>query len=373
MSEDPAAPANAAPAPKRERRRRSACPSAGFASGLGFFALLGACALTPVPYMLQTPGPVVNTLEPYEGTDLITITGAETHEAHGRLDMLTVAVAGGPGRSVYPAEALGTLASPTQTVVPTEAYYPLETTRDEVTGRNAADMTSSQDHATAAALGELGVEYRTVVAVGEVVAGSAADGKISPDDVIVSVDGEPVEATADGMAAVRDAVQASDGADVVLGVERDGESADVSLTPKEVDGTPTIGVVMGLDYRFPFDVEYNVEGIGGPSAGLVFALTIIDELTAGDLTGDAAIAGTGAIDAEGTVSPIGGARQKVAAASAAGVEYFLSPADNCAEVLDSSGVEDLTVVRVDDLHGALGSVEDIAAGRTDSLPTCPGP
>src|SRR5690625_5436518 len=86
---------------------------------------------------------------------------------------------------------------------------------------------------------------------------------------------------------------------------------------------------MKLDLYFPVDVAFNVYGVGGPSAGTMFALAIIDELTPGALTGGKHVAGTGEIDPTGTVGPIGGARQKVAAATENGATLFLSPADNC--------------------------------------------
>lgn len=338
-------------------------------SGLLLYALVFALALTPVPYLLQTPGPVVNTLEPYEGVDLVSISGTQTYEAEGTLDMLTVAVSGGPGRDIFTAQAFLSLLNGVETVVPSEAYYPLDTTRDEVSDQNSADMMSSQDQATAAALGELDIDYETVIGVSGIVPGSPAEGVLEPGDHVFAVDGEPVDGTDDGMGSVREAVLAADG-DVQLTIERGGQTEDVAVEPAEADGQQSIGVVMSPAYSFPFDVDFAVEGIGGPSAGTIFALTIIDMLTEGDLTGDEAIAGTGAIDASGTVSPIGGARQKVAAASASGAEYFLAPADNCTEVLGSHGVEDLTVVRIDDLSAAHQAVTDIAEGGTDTLPTC---
>lgn len=341
-------------------------------SGLLLYALVFALALTPVPYLLQTPGPVVNTLEPYEGVDLVSITGTETYEAEGTLDMLTVAVSGGPGRDIFTAQAFFSLLNGVETVVPSEAYYPLDTTRDQVSDQNSEDMMSSQDQATAAALGELDIDYDTVIGVSEIVRGSPAEGVLEPGDYVLAVDGVPVDGSDDGMASVREAVVAADG-EVELTIERGGQTEEVAVEPAEpleADGQKSIGVVMSPAYSFPFDVEFAVEGIGGPSAGTIFALTIIDMLTEGDLTGDQAIAGTGAIDSSGTVSPIGGARQKVAAASASGAEYFLAPADNCTEVLDSRGVEDLTVVRIDDLSAAHKAVTDIAEGSTDTLPTC---
>ncbi|RAE29123.1 signaling protein, partial [Burkholderia multivorans] len=94
-----------------------------------------------------------------------------------------------------------------------------------------------------------------------------------------------------------------------------------------------IGITMKQDFEFPVDVSFNVDGIGGRSAGTMFALAIVDELTPGAMTGGKHVAGTGEIPPAGQVGPIGGARQKVAAATAAGAKLFLSPAGNCAEVI----------------------------------------
>lgn len=351
-----------------ERRSRGPLRSSTV-SGLVLYALVFALALTPVPYLLQTPGPVVNTLEPYKGEDLVTITGTETHEADGTLDMLTVAVAGGPGRDIFAAQTVLSLVNGVETVVPSEAFYPLTATRDDVANVNSADMISSQDQATAAALTELGIDFDTVIGVSDVAADSPAEGVIEPGDHVLAVDGQDVAGTPEGMAEVRDAVVSSSGP-LTLRIDRGGGAQDVEVEPASVDGTPTLGIVMSAAYRFPFDVEFAVEGIGGPSAGTIFALTIIDMLTEGNLTGGQAIAGTGAIDASGTVSPIGGARQKVAAAAASGADWFLSPADNCAEVLSARGADQLTVVRIDDLSAAHSAVKDIAAGSTNDLPTC---
>ena len=371
--EDPhvsdAAPADGGRSVTDAGRGRSRFLGSSGLSGFVLYALVFVLALTPVPYLLQTPGPVVNTLEPYEGVDLVSISGTETYEAEGTLDMLTVAVAGGPGRDIFAAQAVTSLVNGVETVVPSEAFYPLSTTRDEVETANSTEMISSQDEATAAALTELDIDYDSVIGVSQIVEGSPAAGIMQPGDHILSVDGEDVPGTDEGMSGVRQAVLDSTGP-VEFTLERDGETVEETVEPVETDGTRSIGVVMSRAYSFPFDVDFAVEGIGGPSAGTIFALTIIDLLTEGNLTGGEAIAGTGAIDAAGEVSPIGGARQKVAAAAASGADWFLSPADNCAEVLGARGVDEMTVVRVDDLSGAHQAVTDIAAGDTADLPSC---
>jgi Lon-like protease len=339
-------------------------------SGILTYALVIVAALIPVPYLIQMPGPVVNTLDEVNGTELITISGTETYEADGDLNLLTVAVAGGPERSLNASQVLRSVVAPSDTVVPTEAYYPLTTTRDDVTGQNAAEMASSQATATAAALGELDIEYDSVIAVSDVIAGSPAEGHVQAGDQIVSVNGDPIGGDEAAAQTVADTVRGADV--VVLGLERDGEDLEVELEPADIHGQQMIGVTMSQTYDFPFEVTFNVDGIGGPSAGTIFALAIIDELTPGNLTGGKVISGTGAITADGTVMPIGGARQKVVAAAEAGSEYFLSPAGNCAEVLDAQGASELTVVSIDNLSDAHAAVQDIAADRTDELPSCAG-
>lgn len=365
----PTTSADGAADPAGKPAGRPRARSGGILSGIITYGLVLACALIPVPYLLQMPGPVVNTLEPVDGKDLITISGTETYEAEGQLDMLTVAVAGGPGNTVYASEALRSVIKGTDTVVPNETYYPLTTTREDVTGQNTAQMASSQDTATAAALGELGIDYSSVTTVAEVVAGSPADGQVQPGDEITSINGTGLGGDPDGATAVAAAVTESEGS-MQLGLKRGDDELSVELEPKPVHGKKMIGISMQQRFDFPFEVTYNVKDIGGPSAGMIFALTIIDELTPGNLTGGTPVAGTGAIDPAGTVSPIGGARQKVSAASAAGAEYFLSPAKNCPEVVDAAASTDLNVVRIDTLSDAHAAVEDIAAGNTDSLPQC---
>jgi len=120
-------------------------------------------------------------------------------------------------------------------------------------------------------------------------------------------------------------------------------------------------------YRFPFQVKISVGDIGGPSAGLMFALGIIDKLTPGNLTGGRFIAGTGEIAANGAVSPIGGIQQKMAGARAAGATIFLTPAANCP---DTAGAvpQGLRLVKVSTLAGAMRDLKALSAGG--SVPSC---
>ena len=98
------------------------------------------------------------------------------------------------------------------------------------------------------------------------------------------------------------------------------------MATKELDGHPVIGVEVQQGYKFPFPITITVGNIGGPSAGMMFALGIIDKLTPMNLTGGKFIAGTGEITASGEVEPIGGIQQKMVGARDAGATVFLTPA-----------------------------------------------
>lgn len=333
------------------------------------YLLFALAVLLPVPYMLQLPGPVFNTLGDYQGKPMIDVSGAETYPTDGRIDMLTVAVSGGPGRDTYASQALGTLLNGKETVIPTEAYYPLDTTREEVASSNAVEMSSSQDVAVAAAMGQLDEPYKVHLLVNEVVPDSPAEGQLLKGDRIISVNGKKLDSDPEAAKVMSETVQSSDSVDIV--VERGGEDVDVAMKPATIDGRKAIGISMRQDFEFPVDVAFNVEGIGGPSAGTMFALAIIDELTPGAMTGGKHVAGTGEIDPAGNVGPIGGARQKVAASTAQGAKLFLSPADNCAEVIEAADQSKITVARIDTLDDAQNAVEQYAAGDTSDLEKCP--
>ncbi|MGC3021544.1 MULTISPECIES: YlbL family protein [unclassified Brevibacterium] len=353
--------------PRRDTRRRQT-PRLATTSGVLTYVFIALAVLLPVPYMLQLPGPVFNTLGDYQGDSMISVSGAKTYPTDGRIDMLTVAVSGGPGRDVYASQALGAVLNGKETVVPTEAYYPLDTTREDVTASNAVEMSSSQDVAVAAAMGQLDKPYSVHLLVDEIVAKSPSEGKLRKGDRLTSVNGKKLDSDPDAAQTMSETVQSTNEVDLV--VDRDGKSEDITLTPADIDGRKAIGITMKQDFEFPVDVKFNVDGVGGPSAGTMFALAIVDELTPGAMTGGKHVAGTGEITPSGTVRPIGGARQKVAAATENGATLFLSPADNCAEVLTAADQSKITVARIDTLDDARTAVEQYAAGNTSDLPKC---
>lgn len=324
-------------------------------------------SLLPVPYVIERPGPAIDVLGEYEDEEILVIDGAQTHPTDGELMMTTVSVDGGPGYRVTPVEVVGAWFDPSKMVLPREAVFPEDRTREQTALANTAAMSSSQQGAVAVALDELGIEYRDVVMIAGVQEDGAAEGTLEGGDVIVSVDGETA-ADVEGYQRLIEEVPA--GEPIPMTVRRGGEELTLEVPTAAVDGAPRMGVVLAPGHEFPMDVRISVGEIGGPSAGMIFSLSVYDELTPGALTGGHAIAGTGTIAADGAVGPIGGIRQKMVGARETGAEYFLAPSENCQEVLGHVP-DGLDVVAVSTFEDALEATGTIA--ETDSiegLPTC---
>lgn len=352
-----------------------------FKIGLGVWALIVALialvvlTFLPTPYVIQRPGPVYDTLGTTadaegEQVPMIAIEGARTYETTGSLNLTTVQVIGNRERTPSWFELVMAWMDTSRAVVPIDSIFPAGVTTEERDERNAVLMEDSQHEATAAALQELGYDTGAEVEVVSIVEGSAADGRIEEGDIITAVDGEVVTSAAD----LRATVQESEGQAIELTVLRDGEELPITLRPRleEVDDEETwlIGISFTTEYDFPIDVTIQIDSVGGPSAGMMFALGIIDELTPGELTGGENIAGTGTIDATGAVGAIGGIRQKLYGARDAGANFFLAPEANCDEVVGHVP-DGLQVVRTATLEESLDALEVISAGGdVAALPAC---
>lgn len=340
-------------------------------------ALVALLALTflPTGYVIQLPGPVYNTLGTVTSTDgeevpLIAVEGAETFPTSGALDLLTVQIAGSRERTPSWFDLALAWFDPSRAVVPIEAVFPEGQTSEERSEESAALMTDSQAEATAAALTELGYDIGAEITVFSVGEDAPAAGILQPGDIVVSADGVAITDAAQ----LRDLVQQSAGATMTIDIVRDGEAQSVEVTPEQttVDGQTLwlIGITLVTAYDFPIDVTIQLNNVGGPSAGMMFALGIIDTLTPGELNGGRNVAGTGTISADGTVGPIGGIQQKMWGAVGADADYFLAPVTNCSEVTGHipAGLE---VFAVADLDDALATLEAISAGGDlSALPTC---
>ena len=340
------------------------------ASALLLVAIAAVAALLPVPYVREAPGPTSNTLGTDGGKALISISGRRTYPTAGHLDLLTVSVSGGPGNRLDLFSALEGWLDKSVAVVPEEAVYPKGKTGKQIQQENAEEMSFSQQNATAAALQELKIPVRRSVVVKSIAVGSPSLGVLRAADVITAIDGTPV---ADSEAVRTAITRHRPGQQVVLSVTRDKKPLTLSVTTRASDdgGTPraVIGISPDLAYVFPFDVNFSIDRVGGPSAGQMFALGIIDKLTPGALTGGKFVAGTGTIDPDGTVGAIGGIAQKMVAADRKHADLFLAPAANCADVRRARP-DGLHVVKVATLADSLKALAALRAGTVDALPTC---
>ncbi|MBT0768023.1 PDZ domain-containing protein [Kineosporia sp. J2-2] len=333
-----------------------------------FAVILSAVVvLLPVKYAIMQPGPVLNTLGEVDGKPLISVSGHQTYETTGTLDLTTVSLLGGPDRKVTLLQVVDGWLRGSKAVVPEEQVFTPGETQEESDAENQAEMTSSQESATAAALWALDIDVPTTLTVAGTAEGSPAADVLEEKDVITAVNGTAIGDLAD-LRTTLAGLEA--GAKITVTVQRDGKKRTLTTeTMKNDAGDTVLGIYITPDFDFPFDVKIQIEDIGGPSAGMMFALGIIDTLTPGDLTGGKHIAGTGTIDADGTVGAIGGIRQKLVGARQAGADYFLAPADNCDEV--AGHVPDgLQVIRVETLDQARTDVEAIADGTASGLKGC---
>jgi PDZ domain-containing protein len=322
-----------------------------------------------IPYVALGPGTTINTLGSFNGTPVFTFSGTDIPAAvqepevpGSHLDMTTVSVT--DGMTLF--GALGLWATGTFTLVPREEQFPPDQTVEQVQARNAKDFKDSQSASEVAALRHLG--YPEVVYVGAIPEGSPSVEVLDPQDRIVAVDDQPVT-TFDSLRAILLTTSPGDVAKVtVVRTAADG-------TPTEVDAKVTLAAnaesgshgFLGISAvqrpLAPFAVTNALvdSGIGGPSAGLMFTLGLLDRLTAGDLASGHFIAGTGTIDENGAVGRIGGIVLKLIAAREAGATVFLVPDQNCAEAL-TRVPDGLTLVRVASLSDAMAALDAVRDG-----------
>ena len=303
------------------------------------FALAIAGGYVFLPYYSLGPGPARD-VEP-----LISVEGAPTYPSEGRFILTSVVF-----RQLTAFGIIRAWLDPDQTVVERERVYPTGQSVEVEHERAISQMDQSKLDATAVVLREL-TEYPRDhgdgVLVESVVSGCAADGELYPGDLIQTIDGAEVQTVRDAKRAIE---AAPSGSRLTFDVTVDGEPETVRLLREPCGGAeePLVGV--SLINSFPVDVTISSGAIGGPSAGLMWALGLYDLLTPGDLTDGGTIAGTGVIGLDGSVYPIGGIGEKLAAAEDAGASTFFVPRDNLREarVAGDHGLELVVVETFDD-------------------------
>jgi PDZ domain-containing protein len=334
--------------------RRTAVLTAG-AVLLLIFGLLGTTV--PVPYVAQVPGPVYDTLGGIDGESIIDVEGRVPNDVSGELNLTTVGVSSG-GLSLV--QAIQGWFDDEVSVVPEESVYPPDRTEEETRQANLDAFLSSEQAAETVALGHLG--YPVKVVVQGLAEDSPSEGELEEGDAIEAVDGRPTP-DADTLDDVLTSIPG--GSTVAVAYTRLGEPGSAEITTKQAEGRKgsLLGVMILEQPSAPFDVDIQVEDVGGPSAGLMLTLGILDLVGDEDLTDGAVVAGTGTIDPDGKVGPIGGIALKMAAAADVDADLFLVPAGNCAEALAARD-PGVPMARVATLDDALDALADLGAGRT---------
>jgi PDZ domain-containing protein len=312
-------------------------------------------AIVTVPYVSLGPGPTFNTLGKVEGKEVVDIEGTEVHKTTGQLNMTTVS----QRDNLTLGQALTLWMSGREQLVPRDLVYPPDKSKDEIDEANNEEFKQSENSAEYAALGYL--KYAQAVTVQNVTKDGASAGKLQEGDAIDGVDGVPVSSLEQFQGIME---KTKPGQEVVLDFRRKNAPPGVATiklksNPDKPHGFLGIGVVEAP--WAPFKIDFNLANIGGPSAGLVFSLAVVDKLTTGDLSGNKFVAGTGTIASDGKVGSIGGITHKILAAHEAGATVFLVPADNCDEA-KSAHEDGIDLLKVDTLTRAVDSLKALSAG-----------
>ena len=282
-------------------------------------------AAVTVPYVALGPGPTYDTLGEVDGKQVVAIEGTAVKPTSGQLNMTTVSQRDG----LTLAQALALWASGNDQLLPRDLVFPPEKSRDDIKKSQDADFQRSEDNAEYAALNYL--KYPRAVTVEQVNDPGPSVGKLQAGDAVEKVNGTPVP---DLQAFTGLLKSTRPGDEIVVDFRRRNAApgtARITLGKNEDRDYGYLGIAVADAPWAPFTINFNLANIGGPSAGLVFSLAVVDKLTTGDINGSKFIAGTGSISADGVVGPIGGITHKLVAAQEAGATVFLVPADNCPE------------------------------------------
>lgn len=315
-------------------------------------ALSAAAFLIPIPvFYAYLPGPVRDVER------LVDVGDERTYSSEGSLLLTTVSV--DPQVTFW--EVVKAAFDDATAIVAKEDVTGGKTL-DELIEDQKIEMRDSKQAAEEVALTALGFSEPTGdgARVIETIEDTPADGVLEIDDVIVSVEGRPVDTTCDVGRAID---QFEVGDTIEVGVKRDGrvESFDLEVARDPRDARAgIIGVFMeDVNRQFESNLDITIETgkIGGPSGGLMMTLALYDQLTPDDLTGGRKVAGTGTIGCDGGVGPIGGIEQKVAGAEEAGATIFLSPSANAEAA--KSVADEIEIVTVSTFDQAVAYLEGL--------------
>lgn len=311
-----------------------------------------AALIVPLPLVELAPG-TTTSVEP-----LVALRTDDTTPIEGRYELLTVLV-----RTPTFVDTVGAWLSPTRELDRRDQMIPTGIDERDYFRLQRQQFERSFRIAVAVGLRAAGhpVEVTTRPLVFSVLPGGPSGGVLAPGDLVTAVEGVEVTSGAD-LVALLENLQPGD--DVTLTIERGDQPETVTVTAGRIAGLDRaagIGITIETianDVELPFDVGLDEHsGIGGPSAGLLFALAVYDLVNEEDLAAGRVIAGTGTVDVDGRIGAVGGIIEKVAAAELARADVLLVPASQVRTAEDAAG-GDLRVVGVGTFAEALEALRD---------------
>lgn len=324
---------------------------------LFIFILVSSLSLIETEYYFMSPGP------PYQWD--IDFGEVKNYQFDGSLFQLTVR-RDEANLLIY----LWSMVNDSYDLYPREVILPDGVTPQELSEISIQNMRTSENVAIAVALKNLGFDITSKgdgVAVVGILDDSPVRDKLKKGDLLISINNKSISTATEFISTLR---TYSIGETISIGLMRevDETKKDLSIETTliehvEYEGEPMVGFLattVNQRFDFPFEIDIKTGNVGGPSAGLMMALNVYNNLTQDDITNSLIIAGTGTIEIDGSVGPVGGIRQKVIAAKRAGSQLILVPTANFKEASPFS-TDETAIVAVDSFEEALKVISDYSS------------
>lgn len=353
---------------RRERKRRLIA----LCSVLSVLILVGLLGFLPTSdYVVESPGPALNVNGKLKGKDIISV--KNTNIPTTPLAMTTVSVQGCDDKGITYWQLIKSELTSSDAVVERDNVCPKNISEKTVSQMNAAQMTGSQDSAVVAAWQLTKPDAKFTLTVEQAVTDGAKQAFKKGDKLVSIVDADSKSVQITSYKQLREVLEKlTPGKPIKLTVERGSATQEVSVVGAKPEDSSRKGAMLGITLNVNppagHEVTYAVGGIGGPSAGMIFALNIAQRLEGKNYAGTTPVAGTGTIDLSGNVGAIGGIKQKMLGAKRDGYKVFLAPAGNCADVVGNEP-EGMTVIPVSTLSEARTAMQRVAAGQAPAT-TC---
>ncbi len=353
---------------RRERKRRLIA----LCSVLSVLILVGLLGFLPTSdYVVESPGPALNVNGKLKGKDIISV--KNTNIPTTPLAMTTVSVQGCDDKGITYWQLIKSELTSSDAVVKRDNVCPKNISEKTVSQMNAAQMTGSQDSAVVAAWQLTKPDAKFTLTVEQAVTDSAKQAFKKGDKLVSIVDADSKSVQITNYKQLREVLEKlTPGKPIKLTVERGSTTQEVSVVGAKPEDSSRKGAMLGITLNVNppagHEVTYAVERIGGPSAGMIFALDIAQRLEGKNYAGTTPVAGTGTIDLSGNVGAIGGIKQKMLGAKDEGYKVFLAPVGNCADVVGNEP-KGMTVIPVSTLSEARAAMQRVAAGQAPAT-TC---